>query len=105
MRIGSHAQRGPDIQIEAFFLAETAGAQAVAHPARHGEERGLLSGDVPSPANPPSACRFHTRCPKAQELCSTEEPLLEDKGSGTRVACHYPLTREETPAIGVRSDA
>jgi oligopeptide/dipeptide ABC transporter ATP-binding protein len=80
-------------------------AVPVVDPARHGEERGLLSGDVPSPANPPSACRFHTRCPKAQELCSTEEPLLEDKGSGTRVACHYPLTREETPAIGVRSDA
>jgi peptide/nickel transport system ATP-binding protein/oligopeptide transport system ATP-binding protein len=58
-------------------------------------KRELLSGDVPSPANPPSACRFHTRCPKARDLCSTEEPLLEDKGSGTVAACHYPLTREE----------
>ena len=66
-------------------------------------ERQLLGGDVPSPANPPSACRFHTRCPKAQELCSIEEPLLEDKGSGTRVACHFPLTREEVAEIGVRS--
>jgi oligopeptide/dipeptide ABC transporter ATP-binding protein len=80
-------------------------------PARHGEQRRLLTGDVPSPANPPSACRFHTRCPKAQPLCSTEEPLLEDKGSpirgqaGTRVACHYPLTREEVEQIGVRSVA
>jgi len=80
-------------------------AVPVVDPARHGEERRLLSGDVPSPANPPSACRFHTRCPKAQERCSIEEPLLEDKGSGTRAACHYPLTREETPAIGVRSGA
>ena len=58
---------------------------------------------MPSPANPPSACRFHTRCPKAQERCSIEEPLLEDKGSGTRAACHFPLTREEVPEIGVRS--
>jgi peptide/nickel transport system ATP-binding protein/oligopeptide transport system ATP-binding protein len=61
-------------------------------------ERALLSGDVPSPANPPSACRFHTRCPKAQELCSTDEPPLEDKGSGTLAACHFPLTREEVDA-------
>jgi peptide/nickel transport system ATP-binding protein/oligopeptide transport system ATP-binding protein len=66
-------------------------------------QRRLLSGDVPSPANPPRACRFHTRCPKAQELCSVQEPLLEDKGTGTRVACHFPLSREEVSAIGVRS--
>jgi oligopeptide/dipeptide ABC transporter ATP-binding protein len=58
-------------------------------------ERQLLTGDVPSPANPPPACRFHTRCPKAREVCSTEEPLLEDKGNGTRAACHFPLTEEE----------
>jgi oligopeptide/dipeptide ABC transporter ATP-binding protein len=58
-------------------------------------ERQLLSGDVPSPANPPSACRFHTRCPKAQELCSQDEPPLEDKGNSTRAACHFPLTEEE----------
>ena len=66
-------------------------------------ERHLLSGDVPSPANPPRACRFHTRCPKAQELCSVEDPPLEDKGTGTDAACHFPLTREEVAQIGVRS--
>ncbi len=74
-----------------------------ADPARHGEQRQILGGDVPSPANPPKACRFHTRCPKAQQLCSQQEPALEDKGSGTLVACHYPLTREEAAEIGVRS--
>ena len=58
-------------------------------------ERALLSGDVPSPANPPRACRFHTRCPKAQELCSIEQPPLESKGGQTLAACHFPLTREE----------
>jgi len=58
-------------------------------------ERELLSGDVPSPANPPAACRFHTRCPKAQEKCGIDEPPLEPKGSGTAVACHFPLTEEE----------
>jgi peptide/nickel transport system ATP-binding protein/oligopeptide transport system ATP-binding protein len=57
--------------------------------------RQLLSGDVPSPANPPPACRFHTRCPKAQEICSVQEPPLEDKGGGSIAACHFPLSREE----------
>ena len=78
-------------------------AVPVADPSGHGRERRLLSGDVPSPANPPKACRFHTRCPKAQELCSREEPQLEGKGTGTRAACHFPLTREEVAATGVRS--
>jgi len=80
-------------------------AVPVADPAGHGRERRLLSGDVPSPANPPKACRFHTRCPKAQQLCSQEEPLLEHQGSGTLTACHFPLTREEVAEIGVRSSA
>jgi oligopeptide/dipeptide ABC transporter ATP-binding protein len=78
-------------------------AVPVADPSRHRAERQLLTGDVPSPANPPSACRFHTRCPKAQERCSIDEPLLEDKGTGTLAACHFPLTTEEIAAIGVRS--
>jgi peptide/nickel transport system ATP-binding protein/oligopeptide transport system ATP-binding protein len=78
-------------------------AVPVADPSASPEERRLLSGDVPSPANPPSACRFHTRCPKAQERCSIEEPPLEDKGTGTEAACHFPLTPEEIAQIGVRS--
>jgi peptide/nickel transport system ATP-binding protein len=59
------------------------------------KERQLLKGDVPSPTNPPAACRFHTRCPKAQERCWTEEPLLEPKSGGGEAACHFPLTDEE----------
>jgi len=58
-------------------------------------KRELLTGDVPSPANPPRACRFHTRCPKAQEKCSQDEPLLEAKPGGSIAACHFPLTDEE----------
>jgi oligopeptide/dipeptide ABC transporter ATP-binding protein len=58
-------------------------------------ERKLLTGDVPSPANPPRACRFHTRCPKAQGICSEEDPVFEDKGSGSIAACHFPLTEAE----------
>jgi peptide/nickel transport system ATP-binding protein/oligopeptide transport system ATP-binding protein len=52
-------------------------------------------GDVPSPTNPPQACRFHPRCPKAQAICAQEEPPLESKGQGVVAACHFPLTREE----------
>jgi oligopeptide/dipeptide ABC transporter ATP-binding protein len=58
-------------------------------------ERQLLTGDVPSPANPPSACRFHTRCPKAQPVCSEQDPPLETKAGGSIAACHFPLTDEE----------
>ena len=58
-------------------------------------KRQLLAGDVPSPTNPPSGCRFHTRCWKAQERCKTEEPLLEPKEGGNLAACHFPLTDAE----------
>jgi len=64
------------------------------HEARS-KSRQILGGDVPSPTNPPKACRFHTRCPKAQELCWTETPALEPKTGGGLAACHYPLTDAE----------
>jgi oligopeptide/dipeptide ABC transporter ATP-binding protein len=57
---------------------------------RHRRERIRLTGDVPSPINPPPACRFHTRCWKAQEICSTEEPPLVDLAPVHMVACHFP---------------
>jgi len=57
----------------------------------HKHEKIILKGDVPSPLNPPSGCRFHPRCPDAEELCEREEPLSIEVNSGRKVACH--LTR------------
>src|SRR3954447_19720112 len=59
------------------------------------KQRAVPGGDVPSPTNPPPACRFHTRCPKMQQVCAEQEPLLEVKGEGDMAACHFPLTAEE----------
>ncbi|HEY1017076.1 MAG TPA: dipeptide ABC transporter ATP-binding protein [Herpetosiphonaceae bacterium] len=52
-------------------------------------ERIILTGDVPSPLNPPSGCRFHPRCWLSQEICSQEEPAFEQKTPGHWVACHF----------------
>jgi peptide/nickel transport system ATP-binding protein/oligopeptide transport system ATP-binding protein len=69
---------------------------------RQERERILLTGDVPSPISPPPACRFHTRCWKAQEICRTQEPPLVELLPRHRVACHFP---ENYPGEAVRESA
>ncbi len=59
-------------------------------------ERILLKGEIPSPANPPSGCRFHPRCPAVQERCRTERPALAQLADGRRVACHFPFSLQTT---------
>ena len=57
---------------------------------KHKKEKIVLEGDLPSPANPPSGCVFHTRCYKAQEICKTQVPELKECGNGHCCACHFP---------------
>lgn len=70
-------------------------ANPVPDPTIKRKDRIILQGDVPSPANPPSGCRFHTRCWLAQPICSQEEPKLEEVLPGHFVACHFWKTVQE----------
>jgi oligopeptide/dipeptide ABC transporter ATP-binding protein len=79
----------------------TAGLIAAIPTPEPGAERAkagaAIKGELPSPVNPPSGCRFRTRCPFAQEICSAEEPGLRSFGPGHVAACHFPL---QAPATG-----
>jgi oligopeptide/dipeptide ABC transporter ATP-binding protein len=74
------------------YTAGLLAAVPVPDPAAQRRERRVeLGGDLPSPARPPSGCRFHPRCPRAQPRCQQEEPPLRVFGDGHLAACHFPL--------------
>jgi oligopeptide/dipeptide ABC transporter ATP-binding protein len=69
-------------------------------------ERPIVSGEPPNPIRPPSGCRFHTRCPRATEICSRVEPQVTAYPGGHLAACHHPqnVTEDEIRAVR-RSEA
>jgi oligopeptide/dipeptide ABC transporter ATP-binding protein len=96
------------------YTAALLSASMVADPEKaRSSHRVVLYGDVPSPINPPPGCRFHTRCPKAQSICSVEEPPLRVQAgdsAGHVTACHFPVAPGEqlvgaAPAISAAATA
>jgi oligopeptide/dipeptide ABC transporter ATP-binding protein len=91
MYLGRLAEMAPTDQLFAepkhpYTQALLSAVPSVAQ--RKQRRRLVLSGDVPTPFNPPQGCRFHTRCPMAMDQCRTAEPAWREAGDGHFVACH-----------------
>ena len=106
MHLGKIVELGTETEIYEHATHPYTQALLSAVPVPDPTVRGLgnqivLTGDVPSPANPPSGCRFHTRCPIAASLCASKDPELTERPDGAgqvghRSACHFPQTRAPT---------
>ena len=86
------------------YTAALLSAIPVPDPEAKPEELPGVGGEVPSPLNPPSGCRFRTRCPRAAERCAQEEPQIRELSPGHFVACHFPLDVDETDVTPPSSD-
>jgi len=112
MYLGRVAESGPgdsvyDHSRHPYSAALLSAAPAADPDAAAQRQRIILAGDVPSPINPPSGCRFHPRCPKAQDICRTAEPVLETKlgdPSTHLTACHFPVEAGEVLARAGRKE-
>jgi peptide/nickel transport system ATP-binding protein len=110
MYLGKIAETGPAESVYAGarhpYTAALLSAVPAADPdASAARQQIILTGDVPSPINPPDGCRFHPRCPKAQELCGQQVPPLEAKpgdAEGHVTACHFPVQAGENLATAGR---
>ncbi len=119
MYLGRVAEQGPkdhvyDTPRHPYTAALLSAAPAADPDTAAARQRIILTGDVPSPINPPTGCRFHPRCPKAQDTCTHTEPALETKPGDPPshlTACHYPvqptdnLTTSTTGAAAAASGA
>jgi oligopeptide/dipeptide ABC transporter ATP-binding protein len=113
MYLGQQVEVAPSHELAAHprhpYTKAPLSANPVADPDRADQrQRIVLRGDVPSPIAPPSGCRFHTRCPKAQAICAAEAPPLTPKflDDPTHVAaCHFPLTDGEALSYSDREPA
>jgi oligopeptide/dipeptide ABC transporter ATP-binding protein len=103
MYLGRIGESGPEGAVygsprHPYTVALLSAAPAADPDAAASRQRIILTGDVPSPINPPSGCRFHPRCPKAQDLCGQQEPQLEAKAGDPPdhlTACHFPVAEGE----------
>lgn len=93
MYLGRLAETAPSAELCAKplhpYTRALLSAVPTVNPAKR-PERIMLTGDVPSPLDPPSGCRFHTRCPFAQERCRKEDPQMREIRPGHFCACHFP---------------
>jgi oligopeptide/dipeptide ABC transporter ATP-binding protein len=106
MYLGRIGESGPEEAVytsprHPYTAALLSAAPAADPDAAASRQRIILTGDVPSPIDPPSGCRFHPRCPKAQPLCGAQEPPLEVKAGDVPThltACHFPVEAGENLA-------
>lgn len=100
MYLGKVMESGPVLEVlgkpsHPYTLALMSAVPSMDPVKRRGNDRIILSGDIPNPANPPSGCPFRTRCWKAQSICAQQMPELNVDAHGHATACHFPCGPDE----------